>query len=83
NIKTFLDFVTPEFQTISMHQHPVFGYNNEALTEYLLRAGILTTNFRYPTKTSPLVSKIVLNADHSSKDILNLTQAINSFFAKA
>ncbi|TBW28374.1 aminotransferase class I/II-fold pyridoxal phosphate-dependent enzyme [Gramella sp. KN1008] len=83
NIKTFIDSVTSEFQMVLMDDHPVFGYNNEALTEYLLKKGILTTNFRYPTKTSPLVSKIVLNAEHSREDILELTEAINSFFEQA
>ncbi|MCM8568085.1 aminotransferase class I/II-fold pyridoxal phosphate-dependent enzyme [Gramella jeungdoensis] len=83
NIITFLGSVTSKFQMIKMDQHPVFGYNSEALTEHLLQAGIITTNFRYPTKTSPLVSKIVLNADHSRQDILELTEAINSFFEKA
>lgn len=82
NINIFLNTVTPEFQIISMYQHPVFGYNNEALTAHLFQDGILTTNFRYPTKTSPLVSKIVLNADHTKDDILELARAVNSFFKK-
>lgn len=80
NIRIFLDNVTPQFQMISMDHHPVFGYDNEALTDHLFKEGILTTNFRYPTKSSPLVSKIVLNASHSENDILELTRAINTFF---
>lgn len=83
NIQSFLESVTPEFEMISMAGHPVFGYNNECLTDYLFQKEILTTNFRYPLKTSPLVSKIVLNAEHTPKDILELTEAINSYFQKA
>lgn len=80
NIQLFADAVTPELDIISMINHPVFGYNNEELTEYLYQRGIITTNFPYPTKTSPLVSKIVLSAHHSPEDILKLSREINAFF---
>ncbi len=82
NIKLFVESVTPELEKNSMINHPVFGYNNEQLTEYLYRHWIITTNFPYPTKTSPLVSKIVLSAHQSQEDILKLTREINAFFRK-
>ncbi|MUP46379.1 aminotransferase class I/II-fold pyridoxal phosphate-dependent enzyme [Gramella sp. BOM4] len=80
NMETFLATISDEIDLTIIPGHPVFGYDNEALTEYLLKEKIVTTNFRYPAPTSPLVSKIVLNAQHSEADILNLTNTINSFF---
>lgn len=80
NIEIFLNAVTPNFKMIQIDNHPVFGYNNEKLTQYLLKNKILTTSFRYPQKYSPLVSKIVLSAYHSREELLELTACINSFF---
>lgn len=80
NIDIFLEAVTRDFQMIQMDKHPVFGYNNEKLTGYLFDNKILTTNFRYPKKSSPLVSKIVLSAHHSREELLELAGGINSFF---
>ena len=79
NREVFVKNISSEFQMTAIDHHPVFGYHNEALTAHLLEKNILTTNFRYPAVTSPLVSKIVLNADHTEQDILQLTEAINSF----
>lgn len=80
NIEIFLDAVTSDLKIIQMDKHPVFGYNNEKLTEYLFKNKILTTNFRYPKNSSPLVSKIVLSAHHRREELLELTGCINSFF---
>lgn len=80
NIEIFLQSITPDLELISMDKHPVFGYNNVDLTDYFLRNQIITTNFRYPTKTSPLVSKIVLSAHHTEADIIHLAQVINTYF---
>ncbi|MCP9201162.1 aminotransferase class I/II-fold pyridoxal phosphate-dependent enzyme [Gramella sp. GC03-9] len=80
NIEIFIENCTQDFELVKIAGHPVFGYDNEKLTDYLLDRKIITTNFRYPAPSSPLVSKIVLNAQHSTDDILELTAAINSYF---
>lgn len=80
NINIFLDTVTSSFKMTEMPGHPVFGYDSEAVTEHLFKRNILTTNFRYPRSTSPLISKIVLSAYHSEKEIKILTDVINQYY---
>ncbi|MEO2127973.1 MAG: aminotransferase class I/II-fold pyridoxal phosphate-dependent enzyme [Christiangramia sp.] len=80
NIDQFQKEVVSDFQAISMPQYPVFTYDDEALTRYLYSEKIITTNFHYPLPDSPLLSKIVLSAAHTSQEIRKLTDAINSFY---
>ena len=61
----------------SMKDYPVFSFSNPHLTNSLEQNGIIVTNFRYPKKDSPLMSKIVLSAYHEKKDIERLTEQIN------
>ncbi|MGB3144535.1 MAG: pyridoxal phosphate-dependent aminotransferase family protein [Maribacter sp.] len=59
--------------------HPTFRFQNEKLAEKLEQDGILVTNFRYPTKTSPLMSRIVISAAHQKADIDKLSLSLNQF----
>lgn len=59
--------------------YPVFSFCNEDFASYLEAKKIIITNFNYPTKNDALVSRIVLSAAHSFKDITHLTKCINRF----
>ncbi|WP_419211942.1 aminotransferase class I/II-fold pyridoxal phosphate-dependent enzyme [Maribacter sp. X9] len=59
--------------------HPAFSFQNQKLSEKLEQERILVTNFRYPTSTSPLMSRIVLSALHTNDDIKKLCTIINSY----
>ncbi len=52
--------------------HPCFSFQNEVLAKQLEDHGILTTNFRYPTATDALMSRIVISAFHTKADITKL-----------
>lgn len=83
NIKFFKDNISPIFPENLLEDHPVFGYDDPGLTSALLKKGIITTNFPYPSENSALVSKIVLTAAHSEADILNLCASINDYLEKS
>lgn len=59
-------------------EHPTFSFSNEPLVEHLERNKIIVTNFRYPSETSSLKSRIVLSAFHKKEDIQYLTQYLNT-----
>lgn len=59
-------------------EHPTFSFSNEPLVEHLERNKIIVTNFRYPSETSSLKSRIVLSASHKKEDIQYLTQYLNT-----
>ena len=61
--------------------HPSFSFQHETLATYLETNGILTTNFRYPTEASALMSRIVLNAEHTVKDVQRISSVLNDFNA--
>lgn len=82
HIQIFNSEVTSKFKVISLPDHPVFTYQDEALTEYLISENIITTNFHYPLPDSPLLSKIVLSAGHTSEDIQKLIKSINRFYSE-
>ncbi len=52
--------------------HPCFSFQNEVLAKQLEEHGVLTTNFRYPTATDTLMSRIVICAYHTKTDIKKL-----------
>ncbi len=81
HINLFNSEVSDEFKSTHFNQHPVFTYDDEKLTRYLYSEKIITTNFHYPFPESPLLSKIVLSAGHSTEDILNLAGSINRFYS--
>lgn len=62
--------------------HPTFNFKNEMLSHYLEKNNIIVTNFRYPTENAPLMSRIVITASHTQKDILSLCNILNSFTNK-
>ncbi len=59
--------------------HPTFSFTNEALTNYLYNHNIIVTSFNYPTKTSPIMSRIVVSAFHTLEDIKTLAKVLNSY----
>ncbi len=77
NIKLFREQTENISSFQSMEDYPVFSFSNPQLTNSLEEKGIIVTNFHYPKKDSPLMSKIVLSAYHQKKDIERLTEQLN------
>lgn len=63
-----------------MEGHPTFSYQNQRLTDFLFRHNIIVTNFNYPNDGAAMMSRIVLSAGHTKKDISNLTELLNKFY---
>ncbi|EKF56192.1 aminotransferase class i and ii [Galbibacter marinus] len=59
--------------------HPSFSFSNEKLTNYLYDHKIIVTSFNYPTKDSPIMSRIVISAFHTTEDIKTLAHVINNY----
>lgn len=57
--------------------HPSFEFSNPELAKSLEKNGFVFTNFNYPDKNGPIVSRIVLSAYHLKEDILQLTNGLN------
>ncbi|MEE9360981.1 MAG: aminotransferase class I/II-fold pyridoxal phosphate-dependent enzyme [Cellulophaga sp.] len=62
-----------------MKNHAAFSFSNNSLTNYLENNYIIITNFNYPFKDSPLMSRIVLSAHHTEKDMDKLIKLTNAF----
>jgi len=58
--------------------HPSFEFQNDQMASALHRDGFVFTNFNYPDKNGPMVSRIVLSAYHTKNDIQKLTESINA-----
>lgn len=58
--------------------YPAFYFSDPKISKLLEKNNILITNFNYPNQNSPLMSRIVLSAGHTKKDILFLTKLLNS-----
>lgn len=56
--------------------HPAFTIVDAALATRLEDAGILVTNFRYPNRWGPLVSRLVISAAHTFDDIEALSKGL-------
>ncbi|GAA4828265.1 aminotransferase class I/II-fold pyridoxal phosphate-dependent enzyme [Algivirga pacifica] len=55
------------FQTLK--DYPVFAGKKEAMAAYLQQNNIVISSFHYPTATSPLLNRIVINATHTASDL--------------
>lgn len=62
-----------------IQEHPVFVFENYELANYLKENGILITNFKYPSDEGVLMSRIVISAAHTKKDIELLAELLNSY----
>ena len=60
-------------------EHPAFAFENSELVNYLEANGILITNFKYPSDEGTLMSRIVISAAHTKKDIEQLIEVLNSY----
>ncbi|QLE02177.1 aminotransferase class I/II-fold pyridoxal phosphate-dependent enzyme [Galbibacter sp. BG1] len=59
--------------------HPTYTFFSKDLTEHLYQKNILITSFHYPTENDPLMSRIVLNAQHTKEDLDQLLEALHQF----
>ncbi len=78
NIQLFLERLKNTELLKFIPDYPVFSFTNVKLAYHLKEHSIITTNFKYPNEYSPLVSRIVITAGHTTKDIEVLAELINS-----
>ncbi|WP_298481122.1 pyridoxal phosphate-dependent aminotransferase family protein [uncultured Maribacter sp.] len=60
-----------------MKGHPSFTFENKNLSKNLEKNKIVVTNFNYPNKNSPLMSRIVLSASHTKADLDYLIKSLH------
>lgn len=82
NIELFRACIKPRDKFTSMPEHPTFSFQDENLSRYLEEHQLLVTNFPYPNKESPIMSRIVLSAHHRKEDIHLLCNHINNYYKK-
>ncbi len=63
----------------SIPEHPAFNFSNANMVSYLKENGILCTNFKYPSDSDEIKSRIVISAHHTQEDILELAKVLNNF----
>lgn len=81
NLRLFLSETGDKLHALRfIAEHPVFSFENAEFVSFLEQHGVLLTNFRYPNEKGSLVSRIVISAAHTPKDILYLAKLINSYF---
>lgn len=77
NLRLFLE-ETEQLEVFTyMDRHPTFSYKNLELTEILFKHKIIVTHFNYPNQNADIMSRIVLSAAHTKKDILKLIKVLN------
>jgi 8-amino-7-oxononanoate synthase len=64
--------------TIS-EKYPVFLPYDDDIADFLAHKKIRTTSFRYPTSTKKM-NRIILNANHTKKDLDILIQCLISYY---
>jgi 7-keto-8-aminopelargonate synthetase-like enzyme len=58
---------------------PIFRIFCTDLYEYLLHQNILISHFAYPKSDGKLISRVVLNANHTSEDLNDLVEAVEQY----
>lgn len=77
NLRLFLQ-ETKQLEVFTyMEGHPTFSYQNQKLTDTLFQHKIIVTHFNYPNQNANIMSRIVLSAAHTKKDILKLIKVLN------
>lgn len=56
----------------SFENFPVYSIKEESIAEELMNSKILLSSFRYPSPTSPLVTRVVISSLHTEADIQKL-----------
>ena len=79
HIHLFLKTIVDPSLFVYAKGHPTFNFQNELLAQYLQDNNIIVTNFRYPAENDSLMSRIVLSASHTQKDIISLCNILNTF----
>ncbi len=63
-----------------LDEYPVYYTTNNNLYEHLKSRDIICSSFCYPTKNDPPLTRIVINATHTQKDLIMLSESISSYF---
>lgn len=79
NIRVFLDTLQNHKLLNYQDHYPAFYFSNPKIAKFLESKRILITNFNYPNENSPLRSRIVISAAHTTEDIGQLTQWLNLY----
>jgi 7-keto-8-aminopelargonate synthetase-like enzyme len=78
NSNLFMSLLAGHSQFTYVNGHPSFSFQNETMATMLEEQGVLVTNFRYPSEDSELMSRIVISASHTKKDIIKLSSIIHN-----
>lgn len=60
--------------------HPVFYVKEPQLANFLAQRQILISSFHYPTAQDPKISRIVINAAHTTSDLEKLATLIGDYY---
>jgi len=77
NIQLFLSELRNPAQLNHHEDYPAYYFSNPQIASFLEKNKILITNFKYPNEHSPLMSRIVISATHTRKDIIHLSKMMN------
>ncbi len=82
NCRFFLSKLSAESkkQLRFLPNYPVFSMKDVALCPYLYDKGIFISQFAYPKQSDLPITRIIVSALHTEKDILKLAKAVNDFY---
>lgn len=75
-IQQFAAFAESSGRFRFLSNYPVFYTEKNELANQLKEANILLSSFPYPTKDSPLITRVILNALHTEADVKTLISSI-------
>ena len=79
NISLFHKMIQQPALFKSIDQYPVFYTKENPLAEFLFENKIVLSSFPYPGPEDEKITRVVINASHTSEDIFQLTSKINSY----
>ncbi len=82
NCRFFLSKLSAESkkQLRFLPNYPVFSMKDVALCPYLYDRGVFISQFAYPKQSDTPITRIIVSALHTEKDILKLAKAVNDFY---
>lgn len=78
NIDLFISKIVEPDDFNYLEDYPVFYTSKNGLAPYLAKNSIEISSFRYPTPTSDLITRVVLNSRYAQKEVLLLVDLINN-----
>ena len=82
NCRFFLSFLSDisRFKLRYFPDYPVFFVKDVGIYPYLYDRGIFISQFAYPNPNDALITRLIISALHTKKDIEILADAVNDYF---